>query len=47
MLFIKKFGGYKTDVKERYIESRETLLVALRSKVNKEKCLGIHGGLRE
>ena len=44
MLSIKKFGGYKTEVKER-IEIREML--ALRIKVKAEEHLDIYGGLRE
>ena len=44
VLSLEKFGGYKTEVKER-IEERERL--ALRNKVNEEKHLEIHGGLRE
>ena len=41
---MKKFGGYKTEVKER-IEIRERL--ALRNKVKKEEHLEIFAGLRE
>ena len=44
VLSIEKFGGYKTELKER-IEERERL--ALRNKVNEEKHLDIYGGLRE
>ena len=42
-LFVEKFGGYKTEVKQR-IEERERL--ALRNKVKEEKHLEIYRGLR-
>ena len=41
VLSTEKFGGYKTQVKER-IEKRERL--ALRNKVKEEKSLEIYGG---
>ena len=44
LLSIEKFGGYKTEVKER-IETRERL--ALRNKVKEEEHLEIYGGFRE
>ena len=44
VLSIEKFGGYKTEVKQR-IEERERL--ALRNNVKGEKHLEIYGGLRE
>ena len=44
VLSIEKFGGYKTEVKER-IEERERQ--ALRNKVRENKHLEMYGGLRE
>ena len=44
VLSIEKFGGYKTELKER-IEEKERL--ALRNKVKEEKLLEIYGGSRE
>ena len=44
LLSIEKFGGYKTEVKER-IETRERL--ALRNKVKEEEHLEIYGGFSE
>ena len=44
VLSTEKFGGYKTEVKER-IEERGRL--ALRNKVKAQKHVEIYGGLRE
>ena len=44
VLSIEKFGGYKTEVKERKGERERQ---ALRNKVKEETHLEIYGGLRE